>query len=217
MKKYGFVYIWFDRKHNRFYIGCRWGHEDDGYICSSPWMKQGYNHRPQDFKREVLSRVYSDKKALLEEEYRWLSKIKSEELGKRYYNLHNHHFGHWSSDENLRMTVGQKISAAPDRKRKIGIANKGKKPARHTIEATIAVRLGKTYEELYGFERANKIREKKRLQMKGRVLSEETKIKMSSAAKLRKSIKPNEETRKKMSESQKKRHNNMKVKNEKHL
>jgi hypothetical protein len=53
--------------------------------------------------------------------------------------------------------------------------------------------------------------------MKGRVLSEETKIKMSSAAKLRKSIKPNEETRKKMSESQKKRHNNMKVKNEKHL
>ena len=94
-EKYGFVYIWYDRKHKRYYIGCRWGREDDGYICSSNWMKQGYRHRPEDFKRRILSRVYTDKKSLLEEEYRWLSKIKDEELGKRYYNLHNHHFGHW--------------------------------------------------------------------------------------------------------------------------
>ena len=35
MEKYGFVYIWFDRKHKRYYIGCHWGHEDDGYVCSS--------------------------------------------------------------------------------------------------------------------------------------------------------------------------------------
>lgn len=40
MSKYGFVYIWFDRKHHRFYIGCHWGHEEDGYICSSNWMRE---------------------------------------------------------------------------------------------------------------------------------------------------------------------------------
>lgn len=94
-EKYGFVYLWYDRKHKRFYIGCRWGREDDGYICSSNWMKQGYRHRPEDFKRRILSRVYTDKKSLLKEEYKWLSKIKDDELGQRYYNLHNHHFGHW--------------------------------------------------------------------------------------------------------------------------
>lgn len=43
-EKYGFVYIWRDKKHNRYYIGCHWGTTDDGYICSSPWMKQAYKH-----------------------------------------------------------------------------------------------------------------------------------------------------------------------------
>lgn len=110
MEKYGFVYIWYDKKHKRFYIGCRWGHENDGYICSSPWMKQGYKHRPADFKRRILAFVFSNKKDLLEEEHKWLSKIKKEELGKKYYNLHNHHFGHWSTDENSKLSVGEKIS-----------------------------------------------------------------------------------------------------------
>ena len=98
MEKYGFVYIWFDRKHKRFYIGCRWGNENDGYICSSSWMKRGFKLRPNDFKRRILKRVYTNKKDLLKEEYKWLSKIKKDDLGKRYYNLHNHHFGHWTTD-----------------------------------------------------------------------------------------------------------------------
>lgn len=110
MEKHGFVYIWYDRKHKRFYIGCHWGTEDDGYICSSSWMKQGYKHRNSDFKRRILSRIYTNKKDLLEEEYRWLSKIKKQKLGKRYYNKHNRHFNHWSTDENSRLSVGEKIS-----------------------------------------------------------------------------------------------------------
>ena len=110
MEAYGFVYLWFDRKHKRFYIGCRWGNENDGYICSSDWMRQGYKHRPYDFKRRILSRIYTNRVDLLEEEYKWLSKIKKEELGKRYYNLHNHHFNHWSSDENNSLSVRQKVS-----------------------------------------------------------------------------------------------------------
>jgi hypothetical protein len=46
----------------------------------------------------------------LEEEYKWLSKIKSEELGKRYYNLHNHHFNHWSADLDKAKHIVEKIS-----------------------------------------------------------------------------------------------------------
>jgi hypothetical protein len=89
-------------------------------------MKQGYKHRPSDFRRKILSRVYSNKKDLLEEEYKWLSKIKDSELGKKYYNLHNHHFGHWSANETSKLTVGQKISASPLRNQRISEANKGK-------------------------------------------------------------------------------------------
>lgn len=97
-EKYGFVYIWYDRKHKRYYIGCRWGQEDDGYICSSPWMKAAYKRRPQDFKRRILETLISDRQTLLEREYAWLQLTKPDELaGIRYYNLHNHKFNHWSA------------------------------------------------------------------------------------------------------------------------
>ena len=110
MEKYGFVYIWFDRKHKRYYIGCHWGYENDGYICSSSNMISAYNRRPNDFKRKIVSKIFSDKKTLLEEEYRWLKQIKEFELGVRYYNLHNHHFSHWSANPNQAKTLSERIS-----------------------------------------------------------------------------------------------------------
>ena len=110
MEKYGFVYIWYDRKHKRYYIGCHWGHEDDRYICSSSWIKQAYKHRPQDFKRRVLSRVYSNRKELLLEEHKWLLLIKSEEYKNRYYNLCITHPNHWSTDKQKYKTVAEKVS-----------------------------------------------------------------------------------------------------------
>lgn len=93
MEKYGFVYLWYDKKHKRFYLGCHWGDENDRYICSSVWMKRAYNIRSQDFKRRVLIRIYSNPQDLFEEEYKWLSLIKKEELGKKYYNLVNFKIG----------------------------------------------------------------------------------------------------------------------------
>ena len=110
MQKYGFVYIWFDKKYKKYYIGCRWGHINDKYICSSTWMKQAYKHRPKDFKRKILTLVYTNRKELLDEEYKWLSLIKKEELGKRYYNLHNHHFNHWINNLENVMSIKEKIS-----------------------------------------------------------------------------------------------------------
>ena len=97
--KYGFVYIWYDRKHKRFYIGCHWGEETDGYICSSPWMKSAYKRRPQDFRRRILSRITTNRTDLLDEEYRWLSKIKKEELSVKYYNINNKRHSHWSESK----------------------------------------------------------------------------------------------------------------------
>lgn len=83
----GFVYLWFDRKHKRFYLGSHWGNIEDGYICSSVWMKSSYKRRPQDFRRRILVSGVQTKQQLLEIEGRWLALISQSELGSRYYNL----------------------------------------------------------------------------------------------------------------------------------
>lgn len=110
MSKHGFVYIWYDRKHRRYYIGCRWGRETDGYICSSRWMRNAFKRRPEDFKRRILETGITDRVMLLEREYEWLRQIDKSELGSKYYNLYNHHFGHWSSDEYLRNRISASLS-----------------------------------------------------------------------------------------------------------
>jgi hypothetical protein len=110
MEKSGFVYIWFDRKHKRYYIGCHWGTEDDGYVCSSAWMMQAYKLRPQDFKRRILVRNIDTRKKMFLEEQRFFSMIKQEELRIRYYNLNIKSNSIWSTyDENVK-TISEKIS-----------------------------------------------------------------------------------------------------------
>ena len=99
MEKTGFIYIWYDKKHKRYYIGCHMGEENDGYICSSTWMKIGYKKRCVDFKRKILERNIL-RENLYEREAYWLSMIKKEELGKKYYNLSNVKKGHWNLSEN---------------------------------------------------------------------------------------------------------------------
>lgn len=107
---YGFVYLWYDRKHKRYYIGSHWGTEYDGYVCSSTWMMQAYKIRANDFKRRILQRVYTNRQDLLQAEFNWISLIKEEEIKKRYYNLNIKATGHWSAyPENVK-TIKEKIS-----------------------------------------------------------------------------------------------------------
>lgn len=83
----GFVYIWRDRKHNRYYVGSHWGYPTDKYICSSVWMRNAYKRRPEDFKRRILETVITTRQDLYNREYAWLSLIKKHEIGERYYNI----------------------------------------------------------------------------------------------------------------------------------
>ena len=109
MEKYGFVYIWHDKKHNRFYIGAHWGTEDDGYICSSKWMRDSYKRRPEDFRRRIISRIYTNKKDMFDVERKILECVDESELGKKYYNL-NKHVGHWTAYPEKVKTLKEKIS-----------------------------------------------------------------------------------------------------------
>ena len=109
MEKYGFVYIWFDRKHKRYYVGCHWGAENDGYICSSNWMRKSFRKRPEDFKRRILKTGLT-RIGMYEEEQRYLDMQKLEEKKIRYYNLNTKNGNLWHKYPESVKTIGQKIS-----------------------------------------------------------------------------------------------------------
>ena len=171
MEKYGFVYIWYDRKHKRYYVGSHWGYENDGYVCSSSWMKQAYKHRPEDFKRRIIKKVYTNRKELMEEEFRYLSMIKNNEIKIRYYNLNIKSTGHWSSYPNNIKTISEKISVRtkeamsrsdvrenyleglstrdnrawdPKVRAKMSVSNKGKNTGKDNSKAIEAARIANT-------------------------------------------------------------------------
>ncbi len=146
----GFVYVWRDKKRNMYYVGCHWGSEDDGYVCSSNRMRNVYRRRPEDFKRRIVQRVTSSRRDLLEIEHKWISQIKDVQLGTKFYNHSKKRFGHWSCDDQLldqvsKKLIGRKhseetkklisdkkkgkksVPCSEEKKKKISIANKGKK------------------------------------------------------------------------------------------
>ena len=148
--KFGFVYIWFDRKRKMYYIGSHWGTENDGYICSSHRMRNAYRYRPETFKpKRIIAKIYTSRSDLFNEEQRWLDMIPDDQLGKKYYNLNKYVVSnHWSMYENMRLNVAQKISRA----------NKGKSPPNK----------GKTNIEFHGAEKAAIIKQKASEASKGR-------------------------------------------------
>jgi hypothetical protein len=132
MEKYGFVYIWYDRKRKMYYIGSHWGTEDDGYICSSNRMRDAYRRRPQDFKRKIIQKIYTNRYDLLEQEELLLSKIKNEEIGLKYYNLIKIAKHIYHGNEEKRKSAYQKISEHHKNNPNWGSWGKGKKQTEET-------------------------------------------------------------------------------------
>lgn len=158
MEKYGFVYIWYDKKHRRYYIGSHWGREDDRYICSSTWMRNAYKRRPQDFKRRIIERT-TERSDLLIMESKWLERIHDDEIGKKYYNLTNKIRGLWHMGE-FATEICEKIS----------YTKRGRAGKLHSIETRNKMsrsHMGKKHN-------ANSIQK-----MRNKYLSEETRNKMS--------------------------------------
>lgn len=178
MEKYGFVYLWYDKKHKRFYIGSHWGTEDDGYICSSRWMRKAYRRRPEDFKRRIIQRVV-ERNFLLVEEQKWLNMIKPEEKKFKYYNLNTDVSNPWWNDEETRLNVGDKISRSRTGKKygkrhpsigeKISTTHK-KRGIRPSKQPSVPPMLGKKHSE----ETKGKIRQSRlgKPGIKGRTMSE---------------------------------------------
>ena len=216
--KYGFIYIWFDKNRKMFYVGCHWGTEDDGYVCSSNRMRDAYRRRPQDFKRRIL-KTNLGKDVLILEEYKWLKLIKQEELGKKYYNYKNCLF-----PNAIGVNIGKKCSS--ETKKRISESKKGQVPwnigkshSYETIQKMKKIKTGKIQseetinkriEKLKGIPRSEETKQKISEKNRGSKRTEEAKLKMS----LSKIGKPswrkgktfgprNEETKRKISETMK--------------
>lgn len=124
---YGFVYIWYDKKHKRYYVGSHKGSFDDGYICSSSWMNKAYKRRPKDFKRRILSIITTNRTDLLAEEQKYLDMIQDTELGKKYYNLKKNAYGGFTNQAYIAKRKAQlDVPLSDEHRKNISKALKGK-------------------------------------------------------------------------------------------
>ena len=161
-EKYGFIYIWYDRKLKMYYIGSHWGTVDDGYICSSNWMRPAHFRRPEDFRRRIIKNHISTR----EETYMWeqhyldminINEIRPYTKSPRYYNLSLSAKEPWYKTEEQIKVVGAKISAAkkgkstgprdPSIGAAISAAKKGKKFSEKHKQALREAKLGTTRSE----------------------------------------------------------------------
>jgi hypothetical protein len=123
-------------------------------------MKQSYKRRPHDFRRRILRRDIK-KQFLKEEESRWLNLIKSEELGKRYYNLSKIMNGNgWEKDKLRTEEEKKKISEGAKKAWKEGRITKN---TSHFEKGKIPWNKGKT--GIYSEETKKKISEARQNQI----------------------------------------------------
>lgn len=183
-----FVYCWTDKKTNMLYVGSHKGSTDDGYICSSKYMLEEYNKRPEDFSRQIVAEgTLSDIRKL---ETKILQAVNAA-LNEQFYNRHN-------SDEKFYLKNHTELS-----KRKIAEKHKGR--VRKDLSERNKKGMSKeSIEKMVSSRRANGSYDRESNPMFGRSHSNESKIKMSLSRKGKNKSPKSEETKKKMSEARKK-------------
>jgi len=213
----GFIYIWRDRKNNRYYVGCHIGEEEDGYICSSSWMLKAIRRRPEDFRRRIIKRITTSRIDLYTEEKRYLAMIKPEEVKVKYYNLNTKGNNPWYQYPDKVKTIGEKISikntgkihgpCSEDKKEKIRQATKGVKKTytEESYQRLVDSHKGREHSEEWKQENSERLKEqwangtRKALETQ----SEESNKKRSEKLKGRQLTTPTEESRQKQSDARK--------------
>ena len=162
-----FVYCWTDKTTNKLYVGSHKGSADDGYICSSKYMMEEYNKRPQDFSRQIIAEGKFENIRKLESA---ILKSVNAALDEQFYNKSNNdgnfYFEGWKS-ENITEEHRKNMSIAAKKRLVNGITKEhaeklhaGRRASKNSPEhaaAVIASRVGSKHSE----EAKKKISEKK--------------------------------------------------------
>lgn len=81
-----FAYCWTDHLTNKLYVGWHKGQPDDGYVCSSKYMKEQYLKRANDFTRQIIA--IGSSKDITKLETAILQSVDAKN-DSQFYNLHN--------------------------------------------------------------------------------------------------------------------------------
>jgi hypothetical protein len=182
-----FVYCWTDKKTNMLYVGSHKGSIDDGYICSSKYMLEEYNKRPEDFSRQIIAEGnLSDVRKL---EAKILQSVNAA-TNEEYYNRHN-------CDEKFYLKEHTEES-----KRKIGTGNLGKKRP-DLAERNKKGMSEESIKKMVNTRRSSGSYDRDSNPMLGKTHSEKSKMKMSLNKKGKNKSPKSEQTKRKMSEARK--------------
>lgn len=122
---FGYVYMWYDTKRGKFYIGSHKGYIQDKYKSGSKWLNDVIKKRPESMRMRVLEYYYGDNRVeLYKLEEKWL-KFYDVQNNEIFYNFKNQARGGNGS-----------------------FKHKGKKRAEYSPN-WIDHRKGKTLEEIY--------------------------------------------------------------------
>ena len=88
--KDSFVYKWTHIPTLNWYVGFHYGTQDDGYICSSKFVRKMISSNPTDWKREIIAEGESKEMYKLETTILQTIDARSD---NRSYNRHNNHKG----------------------------------------------------------------------------------------------------------------------------
>lgn len=95
-KYFGFVYIWYDTKYNKFIIGSHHGKIEDNYTTSTggKHIKRIFESRPETMKRRILEYCYVDNHRETQKlEQKWLNLRPDIASNPRYYNQKQYAIG----------------------------------------------------------------------------------------------------------------------------
>ena len=187
-----FVYSWSDYKTAKVYVGVHKGHEEDGYICSSVWMKSEYEKRPKDFIRQIIAKgnwkdcIIFEKKinqqlikdtnttynrhaypAIINDIHPMLGKKHSEETKKKF-------IGRVHSPEVLNQ-ISLKLKGRISPRKDVSLSEETKTKISEKMKGRISPRKGVSLSEL--------TKEKLSKAHMGKIVSEETRKKLSDSAK----------------------------------
>jgi len=168
-----FVYCWTDKLTNKLYVGSHKGSIDDGYICSSKYMLEEYNKRPEDFSRQIIAE--GDISDIRKIEAKILQSVKAS-INEDFYNKHENdgfYFDGWKTGEFSEEHRKNMSIAASKRKRTkehITALHEGRKKSKNSAEHTAALissRIGSKHSE----ETKQKMSEKRKNNPKAKELS----------------------------------------------